>query len=113
MRRLRRRKTCIRHCLTRRTHRALDKIVRKLIELGTRELQVKMLRTRGVRRDERQIDRRLHHARKLNLRLFRRFQQALCAHLVGGEVDEFLDLIIVDYEKVLNDNRNMAQPAAL
>lgn len=24
------------------------------------------------------------------------------------EVDEFLDLIIVDYEKVLNDNRNMA-----
>ena len=24
------------------------------------------------------------------------------------EVDEFLDLIIVDYEKVLTDNRNMA-----
>lgn len=24
------------------------------------------------------------------------------------EVDEFLDLIIVDYEKILNDNRNMA-----
>ena len=26
----------------------------------------------------------------------------------ADEVDEFLDLIIVDYEKVLNDNRNMA-----
>ena len=24
------------------------------------------------------------------------------------EVDEFLDLIVVDYEKVLNDNRSMA-----
>ena len=41
---VRRRKTRIRHRLARRTHRALDEVMRELVELGARELQVEMLR---------------------------------------------------------------------
>ena len=39
-----------------RSHRTLQQIFDHLLQLGSRELDVEMLRTRGVRRDERQVD---------------------------------------------------------
>ena len=46
-----------------------------------------MLRTGRICRDERQVNVRLCHAGKLDLRLLCRFLQALCRHLILRKVD--------------------------
>ena len=61
----------------------LDQIVDQRFELGARDLDGQMLRTRRVGGDEGQVHFRLHRGRKLDLRLFRRFLQALQRELVG------------------------------
>ena len=73
-----------------RTRRAVDDVFDELLELGSRELQLEMLRARRVRRDERQVDFGLDHVRELDLGLLRRFLQALHRHRVLGEVDALI-----------------------
>jgi hypothetical protein len=82
-----RREVGVCHGFLRRAHRALDEVRRHLIELRARESEVEMLRAVGISRDERQVDLRLRHGRKLDLRLLSRFLQALHGHLVLREVD--------------------------
>ena len=55
-----------------RRHQPLEDRLDELFEFRTRELHHEVLRTRGIRRDERQIDLGLHRARKLDLGLFSR-----------------------------------------
>ena len=68
-------------------HRALDERRHHLLELRARELHVEVLRAAGAGREERQVDRRLLHARELDLRLLRRLLEALEDHLVLADVD--------------------------
>ena len=91
------RKTCVLHRLARRDHRALHEICRQLVELRTREREVEVLRTRGICRNKRQVDVRLAHARKLDLRLLCRLDKTLCAHLVLREVDAVLLFELLDH----------------
>ena len=85
------------HRLARRHHRALHEVSRQLIELRTRKRQIEMLRTRCICRDERQVDVRLAHARKLDLRLLSCLDETLCTHLVLREVDAVLLLELLDH----------------
>ena len=70
--------------------RALDEVVHQLFELGARKLIVEMLRTGLVGGDERKIDIRAHRARQFDLRLLRRFFEALERHRVLGEVNRLI-----------------------
>ena len=70
-----------------RAEAALDQVADQLLELGARQRQVQVLRAGGVGRDERQVDVRLLHGRKLDLRLLRRFLEALQGHAVLVQVD--------------------------
>ncbi len=72
------------------SQRLLHQIARQLLEFRARELQVQVLGTRGVRRDERQVDRRLHRTRKLDLRLFGFLAQSLKRHGVARDVDSLI-----------------------
>jgi hypothetical protein len=69
------------------TERALDQVVDQLLELRARDAQVHVLRARGVRRDERQVDLGLRHRRELALGLLGGFLQALERHRVLAQVD--------------------------
>ena len=67
-------------------------------ELGPRQLLDQMLRPAGIRRNERQIDLRLHRGRKLNLRPLGRVAQTLQSHLVAlaAQVEPFVFLELVN-----------------
>ncbi len=70
----------------------LDEIIHKGLELGARQLQGEMLRTRGIRRDEGQVDFGLGRGRQFDLGLFSRFAQALEGQLVLAQIDGLLFL---------------------
>ena len=76
-------------------NRLLDEVVDQRLELGAGELHGQMLRTRSIRRDERQIDFGLRRGRQLDLRLFGRFLQPLQRELVLAQVDALLFLEFV------------------
>ena len=71
------------HALLRRPHRALQNVLNHRFQLRPRQLLHQMLRTRSVRRNERQIDLGLHRGRKLDLRALGRITQPLQSHLVA------------------------------
>ena len=73
-------------CLARRDG-ALDEVVDQAFELGARQLHRQVLRTGGVRRDERQVDFGLLRGRQFDLRLFGSFLEALQSELVVLQVD--------------------------
>src|SRR5262245_3196983 len=70
-----------------RAYAAFDQVRRQLVELRARELHFEVLRPARVRRDERQADRGLGHARKFYLRLLGGFGQALQRLAVGPQID--------------------------
>ena len=67
----------IRKSLLDRPDAALDKICRELLELGARELHLKMLGPRRIGSDERQTDGRLERARKFYFGFLRGFGESL------------------------------------
>ncbi len=73
----------------------LDEVIHQRLELGARELQGQVLRTGGVRRDERQVDLGLRRGRQLDLRLLGGFLQPLQRELVVAQVDALLLLELV------------------
>ena len=75
--------------------RLLDQVVDELLELRPGELQRQVLGSGGVRRDERQVDVRLHHRGELDLGLLGGFLEALEGHLVVAEVDPLVLLELV------------------
>ena len=79
-----------------RLHRALEQIVHQLFEAGARQLQLHVDRPARSRGDERQVNLRLHHLRKLDLGLFGRFLQPLQCHAVLAQVDVVLFLELID-----------------
>lgn len=58
-----------------------------LLQLASRELDLKVLRPGGISGKERKVDFGLGHRRQFNLGLFRRFLQPLEHHLVFADVD--------------------------
>src|SRR5438270_3889276 len=74
----------------------LDQIVDQLLELRPGQGEVQVLRPRLVRRDERQVDLRLHHGRQLHLGLLGGFLEALQRHRILGEVDALVALELPD-----------------
>ena len=73
----------------------LDEVIHQRLELGARELQGQVLRTGGVRRDERQVDLGLRRGRELDLRLLGGFLEPLQRELVVAQVDALLLLELV------------------
>ncbi|EPY02026.1 putative NAD-specific glutamate dehydrogenase [Magnetospirillum fulvum MGU-K5] len=72
-----------------------DQILDQGFELGTGQLDVEVLRARGVGGDEGQVDFGLHRGRQLDLGLFRRFLQTLERQPVLAQVDALLFLELV------------------
>ena len=68
----------------------LNEIGGHLIELRTAQTVLKMFRARSIGGDKGQIDIRALGARKLLLRLFGRFFQALQGHTVLGKIDSLI-----------------------
>ena len=75
---------------------AFEQVVAKLFELGARELDVQVLRSGGVRRDEGQIDVGGIGGRKRDFGFFRFFFQALERDRVVAEVDSVFGFEAVD-----------------
>ena len=82
----------IRERLLYRPDAALDKIRRKLLELGPRELHLQVLRSRCIGGDERQADGGFERARKFDLRLLRRFGEPLQRLPVFAQIDALIAL---------------------
>ncbi|EON11297.1 NAD-specific glutamate dehydrogenase [Pandoraea sp. SD6-2] len=76
--------------------RAFDQLFDQRFELGARDLQVQVLRTRGIGRDVRQIDFGLLARRQFDLGLFRRFLQALQRKHVLRQIDALFLLELAD-----------------
>ena len=74
-------------CALNRLLAAVEQIFRDALELSAGQRVVKVLRTRGVGRDERQVDGSLRGGGKLHLRLLGGFLQALQSHLVFAQID--------------------------
>ena len=89
--------TRIRERLLRRLDGALEQVVRELVELRARELEVEVLRALGSRRDEGQVDLRRHRRGELDLRLLARLVEALQRHRVLTEVDSLIALELRDH----------------
>ena len=83
--------------LLRRPDRPLEQVVRELVELRARQLEVEVLRAFGRRGDERQVDLRRHRRRQLDLRLLGRLVEALQRHRVLAEVDALVALELGDH----------------
>ena len=66
---------------------AVEQVAGQLLELGAGERLVEVERAVGRRGDVGQVDRGLHRARQLDLRLLGRLAQTLQRHLVLGQVD--------------------------
>ena len=81
----------------RRADGALEQVVRELVQLRARELEVEVLRALGRCGDERQVDLRRHRRGELDLRLLRRLVQALERHPVLREVDALVLLELGDH----------------
>ena len=78
----------VRQGLLGRADRPLEQVVRQLLELGARQLQVEVLGALGRGGDEREVDLRRHRRGELDLRLLAGLVQARWErHRVGGEVD--------------------------
>ncbi len=65
----------------------VDQVFHERLQLGPGQLDVHVLGTAGIRRDEGQVDVRLHGRGQLHLGLFRRLLEALQGHLVAPNVD--------------------------
>ena len=76
----------------------LDQVVDQLLELRAGQLEGEVLRARGVRRDERQVDLGLGRRAQLDLGLFGRFLEPLQRKLVLAQVDALLLLELVGQE---------------
>src|SRR5207247_10060069 len=72
----------------------LHEVVDELLELRPRECDVQVLGPRLIRRDEGQVDLRLHHGRQLHLRLLGGFLEPLQRHRVLGRVDPLIALAL-------------------
>ena len=92
-----RREARVRQRLLRRPDGALEQVVRQLVELRARELEVEVLRALGRRGDERQVDLRRHRRGQLDLRLLARLVEALQRHRVLPEVDALVALELRDH----------------
>src|SRR5438270_149960 len=73
-----------------RLHGLLNEIVHQRFELGAGELHGQVLGSRGVSRDERQVDLGLSRGRELDLRLLGRLLEPLERELVPAQVDALL-----------------------
>ena len=82
--------------LLHRRNRALDEIVRQLLELGPSEAVVQMLRTLLRRGDEGQVDVRRHRCRQLHLGLLGGLLEPLERHGVLRQVDALILLELSD-----------------
>ncbi|EHK67902.1 putative NAD-specific glutamate dehydrogenase [Achromobacter arsenitoxydans SY8] len=76
--------------------RAFDQFLDQRFQLGARDLQVQVLRTRGVRRDVRQVDFGLLGRGQLDLGLFGGFLQALQGQHVLGQINALFLLELGD-----------------
>src|SRR6266704_3641994 len=83
-------------CLLYGLHRAVQQVIHHLFEPRAGELLLHVNPPTSARGDERQVDFRLHHLRKLDLGLFRRILQPLQRHLVLAQVDVVLLLELID-----------------
>ena len=92
-----RRKTGIAHAAAARAARTLDEIVGELLELRLRERHLEMLRTRCIRRDERQGDVERRSGGKSALGVFGRLFQTLTRHHVRRDVNALLGLERIDH----------------
>ncbi|ELA00912.1 NAD-specific glutamate dehydrogenase [Cupriavidus sp. HMR-1] len=81
---------------TARFDRAGDQFFHQRFELGARDLQVQVLRTRGIGRDVRQVDLGLLRARQFDLGLFSGFLQALQRQHVLRQIDALFLLELAD-----------------
>ena len=77
----------VRERLLRRADRPFEQVVRQLLQLRARQLEVEMLRALRGRGHERQVDLRRHRRGELDLRLLRGLVQPLEGHLVLRQVD--------------------------
>jgi hypothetical protein len=68
--------------LPRRPHRLLDEVRDELLEPRAGDLHLEVLRARGVRGEERQVDLRLERGRELDLRLLRGLLEPLEHHAI-------------------------------
>src|SRR3954453_3490258 len=75
--------------------RALDQVLRELLELGAGQRHVQVLGAGGIRGHERQVDLRRGRRRELDLRPLRRLVQALERLRVRAEVDSLVALELV------------------
>ena len=76
---------------------ALEQVVRELVELRARELNVEVLRAVLRCRDERQVDLRLRRRGELDLRLLGGLVEALERHRVAAEIDALVALELGDH----------------
>ena len=74
-----------------------QKVGNELLELGARELELQVLRARGVRGDEGQVDFRLERRRELDLRPLRGLLEPLERHLVRREIDALVLFELLDH----------------
>ena len=88
---------CIGERLLRRPDGSLEEVVRELVELRPRELEIQVLRTLRRRGDERQVDLRRHRRGELDLRLLAGLVEALQCHRVLTEVDALVALELRDH----------------
>ena len=86
------------HALLARTDRALDDLFDHAFELRAGHLLDQVLRTAGIRRDERQIDLGLHGGRELDLGALGRVAQTLQRHFVAlaAKIEAFVLLEFVN-----------------
>src|SRR4029077_12180410 len=83
--------------LLRRADRALEQVVRELLELRARQLQVEVLGALSGRGDEREVDLRRHRRAELDLRLLRGLVEALERHWIDAEIDALVALELGDH----------------
>ena len=89
--------SCIRECLLRGRDGALEQVVRELVELRPRELEIQVLRALRRRGDERQVDLRRHRRGELDLRLLAGLVESLQGHRILSEVDALVALELGDH----------------
>ena len=78
-----------------RTFQFVEQIGAQGFQFGSADLDVQVLGPRGVGRDERKVDVRLHRGRQFHLGLFGRFLEPLQGHLVASQVDSLVLLELV------------------
>ena len=84
---LRRAKLRVLQAILKRLHTTLEELIADLLHLGPRELEVEMLRSGGIRRDERQVDFDRLRGRKRDLGLLGLFFEPLERHRVFAKID--------------------------